>query len=286
MPDVARRADLGAQRRQRRRALGRGAVVRRAAAARATSRTSRSPPTATSTTSGFPVQWVVRPHDDAHHDYRGYAGQVAGGVLRAGDEVVVLPQGARTRIGAHRHARRPGRGGVPADVGHRAARGRPRRLARRHARARADAPPQVARELDADVCWMADAPAAPGRALPAQAHDAHDARASVDADRSTASTSRACAPRPTRARSSSTTSAGSRCAPRGRWRSTPTPTTAPPALHPHRRGDATTPSPPGMVCETLADADARSPNVVWERGAATRERPLGGARPVAAPRSG
>jgi len=41
----------------------------------------------------FPVQYVVRPKSDAHHDYRGYAGMVAGGVLKPGDEVVVLPSG-------------------------------------------------------------------------------------------------------------------------------------------------------------------------------------------------
>ncbi|MGE3833229.1 MAG: sulfate adenylyltransferase subunit CysN [Acidimicrobiia bacterium] len=48
----------------------------------------------------FPVQYVIRPRDDAHHDYRGYAGQVAGGVLKAGDEVVVLPSGFTSRIEA------------------------------------------------------------------------------------------------------------------------------------------------------------------------------------------
>ena len=41
----------------------------------------------------FPVQYVVRPKSDEHHDYRGYGGQVAGGVLKPGDEVVVLPSG-------------------------------------------------------------------------------------------------------------------------------------------------------------------------------------------------
>ena len=46
----------------------------------------------------FPVQWVVRPGTDEHHDYRGYAGQVASGVLRAGDDVVVLPSGAPSTI--------------------------------------------------------------------------------------------------------------------------------------------------------------------------------------------
>ncbi len=43
----------------------------------------------------FPVQWVIRPMTDEHHDYRGYAGQVAGGVLRPGAEVMVLPSGQR-----------------------------------------------------------------------------------------------------------------------------------------------------------------------------------------------
>ena len=46
----------------------------------------------------FPVQYVIRPMSDAFHDYRGYAGQVAGGVLRPGDEIVVLPDGLRSRI--------------------------------------------------------------------------------------------------------------------------------------------------------------------------------------------
>src|ERR687892_98711 len=46
----------------------------------------------------LPVQWVVRPMDDAHHDYRGYAGQVVSGVFKPGDTVVVLPSGRTTRI--------------------------------------------------------------------------------------------------------------------------------------------------------------------------------------------
>src|SRR5690606_16924378 len=46
----------------------------------------------------FPVQWVIRPHSDEHHDFRGYAGRVAGGVFRPGDEVLVQPSGFTTRI--------------------------------------------------------------------------------------------------------------------------------------------------------------------------------------------
>ena len=48
--------------------------------------------------SRFPVQYVLRPHSDEFHDYRGYAGRVAGGVFKPGDEVVVLPSGFSSRI--------------------------------------------------------------------------------------------------------------------------------------------------------------------------------------------
>jgi bifunctional enzyme CysN/CysC len=48
----------------------------------------------------FPVQYVIRPRDDSLHDYRGYAGQVAGGVLKPGDEVVALPSGFTSTIEA------------------------------------------------------------------------------------------------------------------------------------------------------------------------------------------
>ncbi len=46
----------------------------------------------------FPVQYVIRPRSDAFHDYRGYAGTVAGGVFKRGDDVVVLPSGFSSRI--------------------------------------------------------------------------------------------------------------------------------------------------------------------------------------------
>jgi bifunctional enzyme CysN/CysC len=46
----------------------------------------------------FPVQYVIRPQSDEWHDYRGYAGQVAGGVLKKGDDVMVLPSGFTSRI--------------------------------------------------------------------------------------------------------------------------------------------------------------------------------------------
>ena len=46
----------------------------------------------------FPVQYVIRPMSDEHHDYRGYAGTVSGGVMKPGDDVVVLPSGFESTI--------------------------------------------------------------------------------------------------------------------------------------------------------------------------------------------
>ena len=48
----------------------------------------------------FPVQYVIRPQSAAYHDYRGYAGQVVGGVLKKGDDIMVLPSGFTSRIAA------------------------------------------------------------------------------------------------------------------------------------------------------------------------------------------
>jgi sulfate adenylyltransferase subunit 1 len=46
----------------------------------------------------FPVQTVIRPHSDEYHDFRGYAGRVAGGVFKKGDSVVALPSGLESKI--------------------------------------------------------------------------------------------------------------------------------------------------------------------------------------------
>ena len=51
-----------------------------------------------SITPRFPVQTIIRPHTTDFHDYRGYAGRVAGGVFRSGDEVTVLPSLRKSRI--------------------------------------------------------------------------------------------------------------------------------------------------------------------------------------------
>ena len=46
----------------------------------------------------FPVQTVIRPHSDQHHDFRGYAGRIASGTVRVGDSIVVLPSGFESKV--------------------------------------------------------------------------------------------------------------------------------------------------------------------------------------------
>lgn len=48
--------------------------------------------------SRFPIQRVIRPQSDKYHDYRGYAGRVAGGVFKPGDEVIALPSGLTSKV--------------------------------------------------------------------------------------------------------------------------------------------------------------------------------------------
>src|SRR5690606_36448221 len=50
--------------------------------------------------SRFPVQYVIRPHSKDYHDFRGYAGRIAGGIFRPGEEVLVLPSGFSSKIKA------------------------------------------------------------------------------------------------------------------------------------------------------------------------------------------
>jgi bifunctional enzyme CysN/CysC len=109
----------------------------------------------------LPVQWVIRPQRGEHADYRGFAGQMAAGVLHPGDEVVVLPEGARTTVERIETLDGPldaafppmsvtvlladqldaGRGSLISSPGDE---------------------PVVARRLEAMVAWMAEEPLRPG----------------------------------------------------------------------------------------------------------------------------
>jgi sulfate adenylyltransferase large subunit len=126
----------------------------------------------------FPVQWVIRPISDEHHDYRGYAGQVAGGVWRAGDEVVVLPSGRRTTVASVETADGELDVAVPGlSVTIRLADDLD--VSRGDMLADPEQPPVVARELEATVCWMAEQPLEP-RAKLAIKQTTRSVRAIVD----------------------------------------------------------------------------------------------------------
>jgi bifunctional enzyme CysN/CysC len=124
----------------------------------------------------FPVQYVIR---DGDSDYRGYAGQLAGGVLRPGDEVLVLPSERVTTIAGIDTLDGPlDTAFPPMSVTVRLA--DELDVSRGDLICRPGDRPALARDLVADVCWMADAPLRPGGRY-AIKHATHTARAMVDA---------------------------------------------------------------------------------------------------------
>jgi bifunctional enzyme CysN/CysC len=105
----------------------------------------------------FPVQWVIRPAGPEGSDYRGYAGQVASGAFRAGDEVVVLPAGQRTSIAAiDTYDGELSEALAPMSVTLKLS--DEIDISRGETICRAEQPPTVACELEADICWMTDQP--------------------------------------------------------------------------------------------------------------------------------
>jgi bifunctional enzyme CysN/CysC len=105
----------------------------------------------------FPVQWIVRPMTNAHHDYRGYAGQVSGGVLKPGDEVMVLPSGLKSHIQAIDTFDGPVPEAMPPmsvtlrltdDLD----------VSRGDVVCRPNNQPTVSQDIDATICWMSTKP--------------------------------------------------------------------------------------------------------------------------------
>jgi bifunctional enzyme CysN/CysC len=126
----------------------------------------------------FPVQWIIRPQSQEHHDYRGYAGQVATGAFKPGDEVVIMPAGARTRIkrietfdGELAEAVPPLSVSILLEDDIDISRGD--MICRPHNQ------PRITQEVDAMVCWMNDRPAQVGGRY-AIKHTTRSARAIVD----------------------------------------------------------------------------------------------------------
>ena len=109
----------------------------------------------------FPVQTVIRPHQDEYHDYRAYAGRVAGGVFRPGDEVTVLPSGLTSKIksittfgGDIAEAFSPMSVSINLEDDIDVSRG--------DMIVKSDNLPEVGQDLDVLLCWMASKPPRPG----------------------------------------------------------------------------------------------------------------------------
>jgi bifunctional enzyme CysN/CysC len=127
----------------------------------------------------FPVQYVIRPQSDAWHDYRGYAGQVAGGVLKAGDDVMVLPSGLTSRIASIDTADGPvAEAFAPMSVTVRLEDDLD--VSRGDMICRPHNAPAVSQDVEAMVCWMTDKPLRAGAKL-AIKHTTRTARTVVRA---------------------------------------------------------------------------------------------------------
>ena len=123
----------------------------------------------------FPVQYVIRPQQSAHRDYRGYAGQVASGVMKVGDEVLVLPSGLTSPIAGIATAAGPLAEAFPpmsvtvrlaADID----------VSRGDVICREGNRPEVSQDIDAMVCWMDESPLIEGKRY-AVLHSSRHARA-------------------------------------------------------------------------------------------------------------
>ena len=127
--------------------------------------------------SRFPVQSVIRPKSDDYHDYRGYAGQVAGGIVRPGDEVLVLPSGMTSKVRAidlfdteidEAYPPMSVTLRLEDDVD----------VSRGDMICRPANAPTPAQDIDAMICWMAQAPMRPRQKL-AIKHTTRSARTVV-----------------------------------------------------------------------------------------------------------
>ncbi|MCW3069340.1 MAG: adenylyltransferase [Solirubrobacterales bacterium] len=110
----------------------------------------------------FPVQWVIRPPSTSLADYRAYAGQVAGGVIRPGDDVLVLPSGQHTKVAGIDTFEGPVEEAFPPmSVALRLADdidvGRGSTIVRPHNQ------PTVSNRLECLLCWMSEQPLSPSR---------------------------------------------------------------------------------------------------------------------------
>jgi sulfate adenylyltransferase subunit 1 len=125
----------------------------------------------------FPVQWVIRPMSDEWHDFRGYAGRVAGGVFKPGDEVTVLPSGFKSHIKA-----------IHSPDGERTEAFAPQSvcltltdeidISRGDTLVKSNNPPRVSQDIEAMVCWFSPKPM-PNRAKLVIRHTTQETKAII-----------------------------------------------------------------------------------------------------------
>jgi len=110
----------------------------------------------------FPVQWVIRPPASNVVDYRAYAGQLAGGIIRQGDEVVVLPGGQRTTVAGIDTFEGPVKEAfTPMSVALRLEDDID--ISRGSTIVRAQNQPTVSNRFECLMCWMSEEPLSPRR---------------------------------------------------------------------------------------------------------------------------
>ncbi len=125
----------------------------------------------------FPVQYVVRPKSDEYHDYRGYAGRVAGGVLKPGDEVLVLPSGMTSKISEiDLFDKQLDEAFPPMSVTVRLEDDVD--VSRGDMICRPQNAPQPSQDIDAMICWMSSTPLRPRQKLSIK-HTTRTARAMI-----------------------------------------------------------------------------------------------------------
>ena len=107
----------------------------------------------------YPVQWVIRPQSDEWHDFRGYAGRVAGGVFKPGDEITVLPSGFNTKIKAiHSTDGELNEAFAPQSVTMTLT--DEIDISRGDMIVKQNNPPKVSQDLEAMICWFSNKPMA------------------------------------------------------------------------------------------------------------------------------
>lgn len=105
----------------------------------------------------FPVQWVIRPLSNEWHDFRGYAGRVAGGVFKPGDDVTVLPSGFTTKVKEiHTATGRLEEAFAPQSVTLTLA--NEIDISRGDMIVKVNNPPAVSQDIEAMVCWFSQTP--------------------------------------------------------------------------------------------------------------------------------